>query len=203
MLICEFSSLRLLFVRGQGGPGLVWRNKRRHQPLLPRLNETFIETIPQSRLLAEIRCSADGNSCQMYWDDGEAAAVSSEHRRSSDKRQDTSSGWACVSTLMRGKITDGCFYCSCHTESGFMAHVISRASDPVRGPGQCMRPNTNKSTQMYVLAYFWAVKDVMASLATKWSLCARNIGLTNNVWERSGILKRKELTLPLTVWWQN
>ena len=41
-----------------------------------------------------------------------------------------------------------------NTESGFMAHVISRASDPVRGPGQCMRPNTNKSTQMYVLAYF-------------------------------------------------
>ena len=151
----------------------------------------------------EIRCHGDGNSCQMYWDHGEEAAVSSEQRRSSDKRQDTSSGWACVSTLMRGKITDGCFYCSCHTESGFMAHVISRASDPVRGPGQCMRPNTNKSTQMYVLAYFWAVKDVMASLATKWSLCARNIGLANNVWERSGILKRKELTLPLTVWWQN
>ena len=110
MLICEFSSLRLLFVRGQGGPGLVWRNKRRHQPLLPRLNETFIETIPQSRLLAEIRCSADGNSCQMYWDDGEEVAVSSEQRRSSDTRQDTSNGWACVWKIMRGKITDGCFY---------------------------------------------------------------------------------------------
>ena len=123
MLICEFSSLRLLFVRGQEGPGLVWRNKRRHQPLLPRLNETFIETIPQSRLLAEIRCSADGNSCQMYWDDGEEAALSAEQRRSSDKRQDTSNGWACVSKIMRGKITDGRFYCSCQLQIQFEVQV--------------------------------------------------------------------------------
>ena len=116
----------------------------------------------------------------------------SELRTEKELRQEARyQQWVSVcSTLMRGKITDGCFYCSCHTESGFMAHVISWASDPVRGPGQCMRPNTNKSTRMYVLANFWAVKDVIASLATKWSLCARNKRLTNNIRERSGILKR-------------